>query len=103
MRFPVEIAGYFVGRPSPVLDESELRTDNRGAFKSNMRIPPASEFRVAAEVLVTDVVTAYPRCMSVDNNRLAMIAEIQLESGFPEPLRLWNGRNLTPAVRSSSP
>src|SRR5690606_14439771 len=66
--------------PVPVLDEGELGRERRGSLDPDVRVAPGTEIRVAAEILVPDVVPPDPGRASVHHHDLTVVAEIELQA-----------------------
>src|SRR5476649_580417 len=64
----------------PVVEEAELDCHGRGSRDCDVGVAPVSEVRVAAKIFVADVVAPNVSGLAVDDDDLAVVAEVDLEA-----------------------
>ena len=79
VRIPPELGRLVVG-PVPILEEGKLDRQDGRPRDLDVGVAPVPELGVLSHVLVADIVTADPRGVPIDDDDLAVVAEVDLEA-----------------------
>jgi hypothetical protein len=99
LRFPIQHRGGF-GRPIPIFEPRDLHALHDWARHFHMRVAPCANLRVEAKVFVAHIVSADEGNSSIDDDRLAMVAEVELKA-IRLSLPRVEGTRLDPAAANS--
>lgn len=75
--------GDVVGGPEPILEKDQLDGLHGGATEAEVGVAPGAEALAFAEVFVADIQSAHEGLAAVDDDDLAVVAEVQLQARPP--------------------